>query len=51
MCPKCGDRGGTVVAAGPPEKIARTRASHTGRYIKAVLPRPTRRAAAATASR
>ncbi len=49
--PEGGDRGGTVVAAGPPEKIARTRASHTGRYLKALLPRSTRRAAAANASR
>ncbi len=49
--PEGGDRGGTVVAAGPPDQIARTRASHNGRYLTAVLPKPTRRAAPATGSR
>ena len=43
--PEGGDGGGTVVAAGPPEQIAATPASHTGRYLGAVLGRPQRRAA------
>ena len=43
--PEGGDGGGTVVAAGPPEQIAATPASHTGRYLGAVLARPQRRAA------
>jgi excinuclease ABC subunit A len=45
MGPEGGDGGGTVVAAGPPEQIAATPASHTGRYLGAVLGRPQRRAA------
>ncbi|MGZ8269430.1 MAG: excinuclease ABC subunit UvrA, partial [Burkholderiales bacterium] len=36
--PEGGDGGGRVVAAGPPEEIARNPASHTGRYLKSVLP-------------
>ncbi|MBI5559869.1 MAG: excinuclease ABC subunit UvrA [Deltaproteobacteria bacterium] len=35
--PEGGDGGGRVIAAGPPEKIAKTRESHTGRYLKEVL--------------
>ncbi|MHC4428454.1 MAG: excinuclease ABC subunit UvrA, partial [Planctomycetota bacterium] len=48
--PEGGDKGGTVVAAGPPEKVAQTRASHTGRYLSDLLParRRKRRTAAAT---
>ncbi len=34
MGPEGGDGGGTVIAAGPPELIARTRGSHTGEYLK-----------------
>jgi excinuclease ABC subunit A len=34
--PEGGDRGGEVVAAGPPEKIARTDRSYTGRYLKSI---------------
>jgi excinuclease ABC subunit A len=45
MGPEGGDGGGTVVAAGPPEQVAATAASHTGRYLGAVLGRPQRRAA------
>jgi excinuclease ABC subunit A len=48
--PEGGDGGGSVVATGPPEAVARVRPSHTGRYLKALLPRPRtprRRAAAA----
>ena len=43
--PEGGDGGGRIVAAGPPEQIAATAESHTGRYLSAVLGRPQRRAA------
>ena len=35
--PEGGDGGGTVVAAGTPEKVAATEASYTGQYLKKVL--------------
>src|SRR6185369_839080 len=35
--PEGGDGGGRVVAAGPPEAIAATPASHTGRFLREVL--------------
>jgi len=35
--PEGGERGGTVVAAGTPEQIARDAKSHTGRYLKPML--------------
>ena len=35
--PEGGDGGGQIVAAGTPEAIARTPASHTGRYLRQVL--------------
>jgi excinuclease ABC subunit A len=35
--PEGGDGGGRVVAAGPPETIAATPASHTGRHLQSVL--------------
>jgi len=35
--PEGGERGGEVVATGPPEKIARTDRSYTGRYLKRVF--------------
>jgi len=35
--PEGGDGGGGIVAAGTPEEIAGTAASHTGRYLKRVL--------------
>lgn len=35
--PEGGDGGGRVVAAGPPEKVAVDRASHTGRYLQNYL--------------
>jgi excinuclease ABC subunit A len=37
--PEGGERGGRVLAAGPPEHIARSAKSHTGRYLKAILAR------------
>ncbi len=35
--PEGGDRGGTVVASGTPEEVARVEASYTGRFLKEVL--------------
>ena len=35
--PEGGDRGGTVVACGTPEEIARSEKSYTGKYIDAIL--------------
>jgi excinuclease ABC subunit A len=35
--PEGGHRGGTVVAQGPPEKVAKSRKSHTGRYLAEIL--------------
>ncbi len=35
--PEGGDKGGALIAAGSPEEIARTPASHTGRYLRSVL--------------
>ena len=37
MGPEGGAGGGTVVAVGTPEQIAADPASHTGRYLKALL--------------
>jgi excinuclease ABC subunit A len=37
--PEGGERGGKIVAVGPPEAIARGRRSHTGRYLRQVLKR------------
>jgi excinuclease ABC subunit A len=36
--PEAGERGGEVVATGRPEEIARVAASHTGRWLRTVLP-------------
>jgi excinuclease ABC subunit A len=36
--PEGGDAGGDLVASGTPEQVARTEASHTGRYLQRVLP-------------
>ncbi len=35
--PEGGDGGGQIVAVGPPEEIARSAASHTGRYLRKVM--------------
>jgi excinuclease ABC subunit A len=35
--PEGGDGGGTIVATGTPEAVARVVASHTGRYLKTIL--------------
>ena len=37
MGPEGGDGGGTLVAAGTPEEVAKVPASHTGRYLAKVL--------------
>jgi excinuclease ABC subunit A len=52
--PEGGERGGTVVASGTPEDVAKSAASHTGRYLKPILgraavSRPTPTAARASA--
>jgi excinuclease ABC subunit A len=39
MGPEGGDGGGTIVAQGTPEDIARAEASHTGRFLREVLAR------------
>ncbi len=40
MGPDAGDAGGLVVAQGPPEVIAASAASHTGRYLRPLLASP-----------
>ena len=35
--PEGGDRGGRIVAEGPPEQIAAAEASYTGRYLRSLL--------------
>lgn len=35
--PEGGDEGGSLVAAGPPETVARAAGSHTGRFLKEIL--------------
>lgn len=37
--PEGGDKGGTIVATGTPEKICEVEASHTGKYLKPVIER------------
>lgn len=37
--PEGGDKGGTIIASGTPEKIAETAASYTGKYLKPILER------------
>jgi excinuclease ABC subunit A len=51
--PEGGSGGGSIVAAGTPEEVARTSGSYTGQYLKALLPAPkkSRRAAAARSGR
>ena len=36
--PEGGDAGGEIVATGSPEEIARVEASHTGRFLRDLLP-------------
>ena len=35
--PEGGDKGGTVIATGTPEEIAKNKHSYTGKYIDAIL--------------
>ena len=35
--PEGGDAGGEIVAVGTPEEVAKSPASHTGKYLKTVL--------------
>jgi excinuclease ABC subunit A len=39
MGPEGGSRGGTVVMSGTPEQVAKSSSSHTGRFLKPLLPR------------
>ncbi len=39
MGPEGGDGGGQVIAKGTPEEVARSTASHTGRFLKPLLDR------------
>ena len=41
--PEGGDKGGTIVAVGTPEKIAASKDSYTGKYLKTVLERDRQR--------
>src|SRR5213078_1897125 len=36
--PEAGDEGGEIVAEGTPEQIAACKASHTGRFLRELLP-------------
>jgi excinuclease ABC subunit A len=47
--PEAGDRGGRIVASGTPEQVARSRKSHTARYLRPLL-RPKSRAGEAVAA-
>jgi excinuclease ABC subunit A len=38
--PEAGEAGGEIVAEGPPEQIAQTPGSYTGKFLAEVLPRP-----------
>jgi excinuclease ABC subunit A len=38
--PEGGSRGGSVLAAGPPEQVAQVEASYTGRYLSELLDVP-----------
>jgi excinuclease ABC subunit A len=37
MGPEGGDKGGTVIACGTPEEIAKNKKSYTGIYVKKML--------------
>ncbi len=37
--PEGGDGGGQIIATGTPEKIARSKKSYTGKYLKPILER------------
>ncbi|MEW8240340.1 MAG: hypothetical protein AB2727_19265, partial [Candidatus Thiodiazotropha taylori] len=35
--PEGGDKGGEIIAQGTPQQLARTRGSHTGKFLKKLL--------------
>ncbi|HLR65681.1 excinuclease ABC subunit UvrA [Virgibacillus alimentarius] len=41
--PEGGDRGGQIIATGPPEQIAEVKGSYTGKYLKPILERDQQR--------
>jgi excinuclease ABC subunit A len=41
--PEAGDDGGEIIAEGPPEAIAQTPGSYTGKFLAEILPRPSAR--------
>jgi len=41
--PEGGDKGGQIIATGTPEKVAKTKASYTGYYLKSILERDRKR--------
>ena len=41
--PEGGEKGGTIIAVGSPEKIAASKDSYTGKYLKTVLERDRQR--------
>ncbi|HEX7183625.1 MAG TPA: excinuclease ABC subunit UvrA [Thermoanaerobaculia bacterium] len=43
--PEGGEGGGRLIAVGTPEQVAAVQESHTGQYLRGVLPAPRRRAA------
>jgi excinuclease ABC subunit A len=49
--PEAGDRGGRVVVSGTPEDVARSRKSHTARYLRPLLSSPGARRAVAAQTR
>lgn len=40
--PEGGDKGGKLVASGPPENVSKCKTSHTGKFLKTLLKKPTR---------
>ena len=37
--PEGGDKGGQIIATGTPEKVAKSKVSYTGHYLKPILER------------
>ncbi|HWC47201.1 MAG TPA: hypothetical protein VG868_13930, partial [Casimicrobiaceae bacterium] len=49
--PEAGDRGGELVTSGRPEDVAKVERSHTGRWLRTVLPNSAAAPSVATESR
>ncbi|KRG11423.1 hypothetical protein ACA29_18215 [Lederbergia galactosidilytica] len=49
--PEGGDKGGTIVAKGTPEKVVQSAESYTGRYLKPILERDRKRMAQSIAEK